>query len=297
MLTPDNNTAPIPESSYNFLNDILFKHIFGSENKKQITIGFLNSILKLEDSNAIKAITFKNSELLPQFVDQKLGRLDVFAITNDGKQIDIEVQVANYHNMPQRSMFYWSNMYLSASMQGDDYAELPPTITINIMGYNFLPQSAPHSRYVLYNPDTNHQLSDVLELHFIEIKKFDTTKAVKDMTKAERWMAFLANKLNQQTKEDLMNADPLISEAYNLANIFMLDEDARRKYINRQMAIRDFNNAHHVAYNNGQKNVFKLISWLSKHNRVADAARAADDPDYQQKLMAEYKAAMDNQAE
>lgn len=283
------------------MNDVLFKYIFGSEHKKNITIGFLNAILKLEGPSAINDITFKNSEVLPQFNDQKLGRLDVFAITNGGKQIDIEVQVVNYYNMPQRTMFYWSNMYLSASMRGSDYADLPPTITINIMGYNFLPQDDPHSKYVLYNPEAQHQLTDILELHFIEIKKFNTEKPVSSMSKVDRWMAFLANKLTKKMKEDLMSAEPLINEAYNMANIFMLDEKSRLQYINRQMAIRDFNNARRVAYDNGRvaerTDINRLNAWLFKTNRVADAAQAADDPDYQQKLMSEYKAAMNNKAE
>lgn len=241
----------ITKYSYNPMNDVLFKFIFGKEEHKLIAIDFINSILGLKGSSAIKDITYKNTEMIPYASDDKLTRLDVYAQSMDGRRIDIEVQVANYHNMEQRTMFYWSQMYLESIDTGDDYIELPPTITINIMAYNFLPQAEPHSRYVLYNPDTQHQLTDILDIHFIEIKKLNTKKPIKELSKAERWIAFFTNKLTKQQKEDLMNAEPLINKAYTLADTFMMDPPQRKAYFERKMAILQYNTDHRAAYNSG----------------------------------------------
>ena len=58
---------------YDPMNDVLFKHIFGEEERKHITIGFLNAVLNREGKNPIKDIEFRNVEFVPQREDEKLS--------------------------------------------------------------------------------------------------------------------------------------------------------------------------------------------------------------------------------
>jgi predicted transposase/invertase (TIGR01784 family) len=59
------------EIDYNPINDILFKFIFGAEERKHITINFLNAVL---DKN-IREIEFHNVELNSQSYTEKLSRI------------------------------------------------------------------------------------------------------------------------------------------------------------------------------------------------------------------------------
>ena len=123
----------------NLMNDVLFKFVFGSDERKHITIDFINSMLEREGNDEVKDIAFKNAELTPLTADVKLSRLDVYCTLNSGEQLDIEIQVVNHHNMGERSLYYWAQMYLRSLMRGEDYNKLAPAIGINLLNYEFLP--------------------------------------------------------------------------------------------------------------------------------------------------------------
>lgn len=225
---------------YNPMNDVLFKFIFGSEERKQITIDFINSVLDRDEERRIADIEFKNVEFIPLHENDKLTRLDVFCVSNAGERLDLEVQVVNHLNMASRSLYYWSQMYLMSLRKGQKYRELKPSITINILRYSFLPQEEPHSMYGIYNPKTMHRLTDNMELHFLEIPKFKG-KPIASMTKIEKWLAYFANKLDEQEREALAMSEAAIRNAMDAADIFMQSEEQRLAYINREMAIMDYN--------------------------------------------------------
>ena len=72
---------------------------------------YRTEVLEREGVEAIKDITFQNSELVPLNDEDKLTRLDLYCVTEKGEQIDVEVQIVNRKNMEQRSLFYSSQMY------------------------------------------------------------------------------------------------------------------------------------------------------------------------------------------
>ena len=139
--------------------------------------------------------------------------------------------------MGQRSLYYWAQMYLMSLRQGQDYKALSPSITINLLRYSFLPQEEPHAMYRVYNPANMHRLTRDMELHFFEIPKFHK-KPLREMTKVERWLAYFANQLDEQEAEE-MDATA-IKDAFNAADLFMQNEEQRLAYVNREMAIMDY---------------------------------------------------------
>jgi len=52
-------------------NDLAFKKIFGNENKKEILISFLNSILDFKDEKTIVSVTLDNPYQLPDIQELK----------------------------------------------------------------------------------------------------------------------------------------------------------------------------------------------------------------------------------
>jgi len=229
---------------YDPMNDILFKFIFGSEDRKHITIDFLSVVL----NRHIHDIEFKNVELVPQHNDEKLSRIDIFAILDNHDRIDIEVQCVNYHNMDKRSLFYWAQLFLhqNSILSGEDYNALKPAITVNILNYNFLPKPAPCSVYSLRENETNHKLTDALELYFLEVPKL-TKKPIEEMTRLDKWIAFFSKKFKTHEKEEIAMTEPAIKNAINAADSFFFDEAAYHAYLNRQAAIWDYNSGINAA--------------------------------------------------
>ena len=242
----------IANKIYNPMNDVLFKFIFGKDERKNITIDLLNAILNRTGKQAITDIQFKNSEIVPYYEDDKLTRLDIFCITEDETKIDVEVQLINKKDMERRSLFYWSQMYLMGLNKGDDYITLNPAITINILGHKIFPNEPLHSMYSIYNIETGRRLNEDLELHFLEIPKFQK-KPIGEMTRMERWLAYFSNKLDTEEMEELAMSDATIKKAVNDTDIFMMDFEERLKYINRQMAIMDYNTDMRVSREEGRE--------------------------------------------
>ena len=222
----------------NPLNDYLFKFIFGREERKRITLNFLNAVLDLDGEDELCDINFVDRELDPVFEDDKLSRLDLFGIANDGSRINIEVQLVNLQNMEKRTLYYWAKMYQSLH-RGDAYEELNRAITINLLNFSMLPQKQTHTMYGLYDLQSGHRLTEDLEIHFIEIPNFKV-KSVKELKRLERWIAYFSTKLNDEETEALAMSETAIREAMDAEYVFMHDEVERWQYEQREKAMRDY---------------------------------------------------------
>ena len=231
----------LDKDAYDPLNDVLFKFIFGREERKQITVDFLNAVLEGYLPHEIKDLTFIQTEITPDYDQSKLGRLDVACTLDSGEQVDIEVQVVNEHNMKKRTLFYWSRIYATSLTAGQSYRSLKPAIMINLLGFKLLPQKEPHAMYSVYNIANGDRLNNDMEIHFLEIPKYAIyqDKPAKQLTRMERWLAYFANKLTHEEREDLAMSEVSIDKAMKAARIFMADTAERRKYISRELALMD----------------------------------------------------------
>ena len=84
-------------------------------------------------------------------------------------QGNIEIQLKNEHNMIQRSMYYLSKMYEEQLGEGEEYSNLSCTVCINILNFKYLKTERFHTGYRLKEIDSNEELTDIIEMHFIEI--------------------------------------------------------------------------------------------------------------------------------
>lgn len=257
----ENILADINNMRFNPMNDVIFKFVFGKEERKQITIDFLNTVLADDLGHPIGDIKFNQTENSPENDNDKLTRLDVVCTLDTGEKVDVEVQVANQHNITQRTLYYWSQMYLMSLPTGKNYQDLRPAITINILNFKALPQLEPHSMYSIYNPKTGDRLNNDLELHFLELPKFVKDKPVAQMTQMERWLAYFSRNIDRQDMEGLAMNDVAIMAAIDAANMFLQDPVVRHKYINREMARMD---------NESEKRY-----WQEKLDKAEKAERAA----------------------
>jgi predicted transposase/invertase (TIGR01784 family) len=291
----------------NPMNDVLFKFIFGKVERKNITIDFLNAVLEPSLKHKIKNIIFLPTEQIPQNDADKLSRLDVACELDTGEFVDVEVQIVNYENMERRTLYYWAQMYLMRLPSGADYQDLRPAITINIVAFNLLPQANPHAMYGVYNIETQERLNDDMALHFLEIPKFvkAVKKPIREMTKMERWMAYFANRMNKQEKEELAMSEAAISKAYDATGVFFQNKEDRMNYVNREMALMDYRSGIMSAEERGEKRGEKrgmekgqkqeaeryssLLRFLLLQKRMDDIVRIAEDEAYRKELYREFK--------
>ncbi len=130
-------------------------------------------------------------------------------------------------------------MYADQLAEGEGYKKLQRAIAINLLSFDYLKNEAPwHNIYHITNDVSGNWLTSQLEIHFLELPKFKM-KDVGTIRKAESWMAYFANKLNEKEMEELAMKEPVIREVLKAESYFTQDEINRRKYEQREKAIRD----------------------------------------------------------
>ncbi len=216
--------------------DFIFKQIFGSEENKEVLVSFLNAVLKPTNDNIITEVSIKNTDVEKEYITDKFSRLDVLATTNRKETINIEIQLKNEQNMIKRSLYYWSKLYTKPLSKGEDYDLLNRTVCINILDFNYLKKTSNfHSVFRLKEIFTNMELTDVEEIHFIELPKLSNNKE-KDLLTS--WCEFLNNPESEEVRNSENNIIEIKTAKNKLIKISSNDEQ-RRLYELRKKRLLD----------------------------------------------------------
>jgi predicted transposase/invertase (TIGR01784 family) len=263
-------------------NDVVFQKLFGMKINKNILISFLNSILNLSGENSIKEVEFEEKNLdVSLIASEKLSILDLHVTTEKDMHVNVEIQLVNQYNMIKRTIFYMSKMLLSQLKKGEDYSDLNRTVTINILNFNYLEGEKFIKCYSLFEKDTKMLLTDLLEIIFIELPKFnifkDSRKDIQDNKeyneKLYKWLTFLSNPTGKET-EEFMKTDGEIKEAMDVLYKISGDKEAVMLAEMREKAIMDeqsrLNGARKEGLDKGRKEGLKetIIDNLSEHGIV-----------------------------
>ena len=216
-------------------NDVMFKMIFGDKRHPKVLIHFLNSVIQPE--SPIVSVDIKPSELTPDVVAQKGVRLDILATTNDGTQINVEMQKNSDKYMVARSLFYWSKVFSAQMVVGEKYSTLNRTISINILDFRLFEKDMRFWRKcTITDIETNEKLTDLLELHFIELGK---VKSIKKDSPVTFWIEFFKNPYSEQVKA-LCDYVPEIKEAKDVFERAKVDPEAHELMRIREKATMDY---------------------------------------------------------
>ena len=252
-------------------NDAFAKKLFSH---KDILIDFLNAILQRDGDNLITDLIYTDTEQHAENSYEKISRLDICCSLASGEKIDIEVQVANDHGWIGRSLFYWSKLYVGSLIKGQSYNKLKPVICINVLRFNIFKDDAsqnPHCTAKICNVENKNPITNLLELHFLELQKFKKKK-VSEMSRAEKWLAYFSGKLTIQ-EEEAMQSDQILGKAIDIRNSFMKDPENYEAYLNREMEILDYQSMMSQKKEEGREEAtINILENLIKNGHSADDA-------------------------
>ena len=143
--------------------------------------------------------------------------------------------------MDKRTLFYWGKMYLENIKKGQDYTNLEKVITINILDFEFLGTESYQSSFHLWEDiEKDYMLTDVVEIHFLELPKFRKKKD-KDYREndIERWLMFLEKDISETTLKELMSLDTAIEKAEQKIEYLSSDEETMRIYYERERSLHE----------------------------------------------------------
>jgi predicted transposase/invertase (TIGR01784 family) len=171
--------------------DFAFKKLFGSEENKDLLLSLINAVVSEEDQ--AEDIELRNPYNLADYQAGKMSVLDVKAVDRKGRWYNVEMQISQDLHFEKRAIYYWAKLVTEQLSEGMMFKELRKTISINILGFNFiLDNSNHHNVYRITNVTTGEddRFHDTFELHYIELKKF--RKQYEDLVyPLDRWITFL----------------------------------------------------------------------------------------------------------
>lgn len=162
---------------YTFKTDTLFKMLFV---RNQDLLKQLVAVLLGIPLESIEELVVQNPELLPESLGEKFCRLDINMIVNS-QRVDLEVQVANEGDYPERVLFYWAKEFSSALLSGQGYAMLPRTIIISIIDFNLFGCPEYHSYFQPLDISRHTPLTDKMGFSFFELPKLPANIDGRDM--------------------------------------------------------------------------------------------------------------------
>jgi predicted transposase/invertase (TIGR01784 family) len=221
--------------------DFAFKKIFGSPQNSMALIGLLNAILDLE--RPIEAVEVLNPFNYQEFAESKLIVLDVRCRDTAGRWLNVEMQVSVYSGLIERLVYYACSMYVDQLKIGQNYAKATPAISICLLDkLLFQDTEQAHHRFQLIDRPSGRELDNAIEVHTIELTKYNLDKAtITNASKLRQW-SFLLLHAHEYDEAQLRQLLPGIefNQAINtIATISAKTED-RLMYDQREKAQRDY---------------------------------------------------------
>jgi predicted transposase/invertase (TIGR01784 family) len=204
------------------LTDFGLKRIFANEEHKNITMDFLNAILKLE--NPIVSIEFQNLEKGGYAESEKKAIFDIFAKDSENREIIVELQRIDQTYFIDRSLFYTSKQIVNMGVKGSWAYELRPIYFVGILDFKHFSDER-YIRYVSCKDEENLEVYKKLQLVYIEIPKFQ--KPTENLEEFEKWIFFLKNLV--ELKERVFKSESF-EDAFEIAYFSNLKGDERLRY-------------------------------------------------------------------
>jgi len=240
---------------YSLLNDYVFKWIFGNQENPKLLICLLNAILHLKGKDKIVGITFLNPINLKQYETDKTSVVDTKVKDANNQTYNIEVQAQPQLSYNLRALYYLTKLYGSQLLKGEKYNELKKSIGISITAFEVDVGYELQERFMMTNERGDLKISDGIELHFINLKKYDDSKKHSLKTPFEKWLHVLRfseryAKMGTKVEKELLKEEG-IAMVIELLQKINADVQARSLLEAKERYLIDTSLERYAAYKKG----------------------------------------------
>lgn len=230
---------PTGKLKYPLTNDFMFKAVL---QRNQIALkGLLCALLQME-MEEIVAIRILNPIEIGGMIDEKMMMLDLKLELNDSRILDVEMQVLDEGNWPERSLAYLCRAFDQLD-KGEKYLDAKETIHIGIL--NFTPQGFPkklYLEYYFYNLDTAHKYSDKLSIRVLQLNQMSSKAEESEKNEIYHWARLFKAKTWEEMRM-LAEKNETIRECVVTLKELTADEKARMQSEAREDYYRRLNDA------------------------------------------------------
>jgi predicted transposase/invertase (TIGR01784 family) len=213
--------------------DFAFKLRLGSPEHSRVTIHFLNAILG--DKLKITQVEIRNPYNGRNYKDEKWVILDILAIDEHGRRLNIEMQTTLPAGLRQRLAFYDARLYVDQMGTGEQYTQLRPAIVICVLTAPLFPDASDLHLGFRMRDASGRVLTDDLQIHLLQLTNLQVTREnLARATAAERWAFFLLNAGTMEPDElRELFPEPEFVEAMGVLEVIKKTPEQRDEYISR----------------------------------------------------------------
>ena len=209
-------------------NDYLFRALMQSD--ERVRNALIASLLGIPVEE-VTDTRVENPILLGTAIDEKYYFLDVLVSIRDEANLNLEMQVVDEHNWPERSLGYLCRLYDRLN-RGDSYEEMKAAIQVGILDFTLF-KDAPSffSEYKLMEPETGKVYTEKFRLAVFDLTQIGLATDRDKKQKLDSW----ARLFKAKTWEEVImvaHEDKVIERA--VSGVFQLTEDERLREQCRQ---------------------------------------------------------------
>ncbi len=281
-----NNLLTLPNGKlpYKLTNDYMFRAVF--QKNQNALKGLLCALLGLP-KDGILEVTILNPIILGETIDEKTCVLDLHLRLNHNEFINIEMQVNDFGDWPERSITYLCRTY-DQLQKGNTYSDIHTTIHIGILDFN-LPGLTPefYSEYKLMNVRTHEIYSDKFILRVLNLKSLDNDSIEKKPDELYFW-ARLFKATTWEELKMLAKKNSDIEDTVVTLHELTDDEKIQLQCEARERYERDMASAIEKGKREGKESTLQLFQKLMQDGKTDLIEKAIHDSSYLEELYQEY---------
>ena len=219
---------------YNMTNNYMFRYIL--QRNEKVLKGLTCSLLHLEPKQ-VKSVEIKNPINLAGDVSGKEFILDINIMLNDDTLINLEMQVANEHNWPERSLSYLCRSF-DQLYSGGKYEDVLPVIHIGFLDFTLHPEEPEfYATYKMLNVKNYRLYSDKFILSVVNLKEIELATEEDKAYKIDYWARLFRASTWEEIKV-VVKDNEYLKEAAESLYVANADEIVRQQCRARQDAER-----------------------------------------------------------
>ena len=214
-------TGPI---EYTLMNDFMFRAIL--QRNKPVLIALICALLHLPAEGVDAEIT--NPIELGAAFSNKDFILDIRVKLSNGRLIDLEMQIANEHNWPERSISYAARSFYNLNA-GDDYMDVMPVHSIGFLNFTLFADAPEfYATYQLQNVKTGRLYSSKFSIHVVDLSQIELASEEDKAYEIDRWARLFKARTWEELRMIAKN-DPNLQQASNDLYVINADEIMRQQ--------------------------------------------------------------------
>lgn len=227
--------AATGKCDFTMTNDYMFRAVLQSNNRA--LKGLISSLLRIPP-NQILSVEITNPIILGEACSEKEFRLDINLVLNDDSHINLEMQVLDYADWPERSLSYLCRSF-DQLCRGERYGNIKPVIHISILDFTLF-KDAPefYAGYRMMNVKTGKIYSSKFILNVLDLKCIERATNEDKIWHTDYWARLFKSRTWEEMKMIAKNNEYL-TEASNSIYRLNADEQTRKRCRDREDYYRD----------------------------------------------------------